>query len=135
MDLVTWSQALSVGITRIDDQHKRFIKLLNSTNALVKAKKNKKMAKKLPELLDFARVHFSTEEEIFEKYNYPYAKEHLLEHLKLTEKAMSFYDRAKKGEDIGEELMLFLKDWLENHLKTHDFKYAKYFKENKIKVE
>ena len=38
------------------------------------------------------------------------------------------------AEEFQKEFLEFLDDWLENHLKTHDAKYAKYFKENKIKA-
>jgi hemerythrin-like metal-binding protein len=135
MSLLEWSTKLSVGIMRIDDQHKNFIKLLNQAHDLATKDKDKELAKMLPEVLDYARVHFSTEEEIFDKYHYPFASEHKIEHLKLIESSIKFYDRAKKGEKVGKELTPFLRDWLENHLKKHDFKYAKYFKDNKIKVE
>jgi hemerythrin len=135
MTLIQWTNALSTGIKRIDDQHKRFIVLINKSNDLVEAKNNKALIKELPILLDYARTHFSTEEEIFDKYSYPYSNEHKIAHLKLLEKAISFYDKAEKGEAIGKEFMVFLKDWLVNHLKKHDFKYSKYFQENKIKVE
>jgi len=135
MVLIAWSEKLSTGIPSIDAQHKHFISLLNKADDLVKKKKIKELNKELPEVLNYARTHFSTEEEIFDKTRYPFANEHKEEHLKLIAKAIYFYDKSVKGEDIGKEFMLFLKDWLENHLKKHDFKYAKYFRENKIKVD
>jgi len=135
MAFILWTPKLSVGIKRIDDQHKEFITLINQSQKFAETGKSMRFNKSLTELLDFARVHFSTEEDIFNKYKYPFAQEHNIEHFKLTEKVINFYDRAKRDENIGEEFLLFLKDWLENHLKTHDQKYAKYFKENKIKVE
>lgn len=131
---VEWTEKLSVGIKRIDDQHKRFIGLLNKAHTLVQAKKNKEVNKMLAEVLEYARMHFSTEEEIFDGASYPYASEHKIEHLKLIEKAIKFYDRVLNKEDVSDEFLHFLIDWLENHLKKYDFKYAKYFKENKIKV-
>ena len=99
--LIEWSEKLSTGINKIDNQHKHFIGLINSTNALVESKKKKELNAQIPELLNYARTHFSTEEEIFDKYNYPYSSEHKLEHLKLIEKAISFYDRSKANEEIG----------------------------------
>jgi len=135
MVLIKWSSGLSVGIKKIDSQHEYFVRLINSTYDSVENNDNYKVLKEIPELINYARTHFAAEEEVFEKYNYPFTTEHKKEHVKLTEKAISFYDRAQKGENIGEEFLEYLKDWLENHLKTHDFKYAKYFKENKIKVE
>jgi hemerythrin-like metal-binding protein len=132
MEFIEWTDSLSVGIKSVDDQHKRFIKMINSARAA--SMKKALLFSQVSELLEYARVHFSTEEEIFDKYSYPNAREHKIEHVKLIEKAISFYDRSKAGKDVTEEFLLFLKDWLENHLKDHDFRYAKFFRESGIKI-
>ncbi|MFA6064508.1 MAG: bacteriohemerythrin [archaeon] len=135
MKLIQWTDELSTGIKKIDDEHKKFLGLLNTSNRLVRAKKYKALNKQLPDLFSYAKTHFSTEEDLFEKYNYPFSNEHKNEHLQLLEKTITFYDDAKNGKNVGEDLMDFLKDWFQNHLKKHDFKYTKYFQKNKIKVE
>lgn len=130
MVFIKWSKALSVGIPEIDEQHKILVKLVNTMHDK-KSKKN--MGDVLNELMSFVRVHFTTEEGYFKRWSYPFASEHIAEHEKLTAKAISFSNRfEKEGAEMIPELTLFLKDWFENHLKVHDFKYARYFKDNDL---
>jgi len=130
-DLIMWTPKLSMGIKEIDDQHKHFIALLNKVN-LVKPTENKeKVGKLITELMEYARIHFTTEERYFEKYKYPFAKEHMAQHEKLLSNAIKFSNKFDEvGVKVIPELALFLKDWLEQHLAKHDQKYAKYFKKN-----
>jgi hemerythrin-like metal-binding protein len=130
-----WTKELSVGITSIDSQHKKFIEGLNE--AYVKSEKESlvEQTERLSKLLEYARIHFTTEERIFDKYKYPYSNEHKLEHAKLIQETMKLYDDSKSNKKEAKELIYFLKNWLEKHLKKHDFKYAKYFKKNKIMVD
>lgn len=133
METIIWTKALSVGIREIDDQHKMFIALLNNFNVAISKGKIEKLNKLLSELLEFARIHFTTEENYFKKLKYPYANEHMIEHEKLILKSIRLKDQLeKKGLSLAPELVEFLKEWLENHLKMHDQKYAKYFKENQL---
>ena len=43
--------------------------------------------------------------------------------------AASFLAAQKRGDEIMENFLEFLKEWIENHLKKHDFKYSKIWKE------
>jgi hemerythrin len=135
MVFIEWNDNLSVGIKKIDDQHKKFISMLNKVGEATQSGKSIDLSKQTMELMDFARIHFSTEEDLFDKYSYPGSNEHKLEHLKLLEKAIKFNQRVQVEKGLQKELFEFLKEWLENHLKKYDFKYAKYFAENKIKVQ
>ena len=132
MVFLKWSKELSVHMNEIDEQHKKLIGLINSARALDNKRSdyNKKLEFVLNGLVEFSRVHFSTEEKYFQKYAYPFANEHIIEHEKLIINVLKFKDRFdSKDEDILDDLTVFLKDWLENHLMKHDFKYAKYFHE------
>ncbi len=58
------------------------------------------------------------------KANYPGFKEHKIEHENLTNKVIEFQRSFKKGESlISMDLMVFLKDWLLNHIEGTDKKY------------
>ena len=136
MKSIKWTNKLVIGIPEIDKQHHELIDTINKTEALVKKKGSDVDTKKIIDsLTSFARVHFSTEEEIFAKWNYPKATEHMLEHEKLIIRVLKFEnDFEKKKQEVLPELLDFLIEWLENHLKKHDFKYRDYFREiGKIK--
>jgi len=130
-EFITWSNKLSVGILDIDKQHKNFISLINRTHNLVMEKAEEGQLKQiLNELIEYARIHFSTEEKYFNDFHYKYKEEHEREHERLILRVLNFYNQFEKQDvKIIKKLIDFLKDWLKNHLKTHDFKYAKIFKE------
>ena len=70
MVFMNWDESLSVHVKKIDDQHKKLIHIINrahDTNLLEDREEGDKI---LNELLEFTRVHFSTEEKYFEKCNY-----------------------------------------------------------------
>jgi hemerythrin-like metal-binding protein len=128
-----WTKKLSVGVKEIDEQHKDLIKIINETNLLVGGSYEDKVKEEVNELLAFARVHFTTEENYFKKWNYPFANEHIIEHEKLILKVLQFSQRFQtEGKNILKDFLLLLKDWLENHIKKHDFKYRDYIKNNRL---
>lgn len=130
MSFIKWDKSLEVGIKEIDDQHKTFISYLNEAADFASPSKPnvKKLGELIPKILDYSRYHFETEEKYFRRYDYPYAEEHMEDHAKLIQSSAGFYDRFNSGEDVAKDLLIFLKDWLETHLKTHDMKYSRFFK-------
>lgn len=126
---ILWDKSLSMGINDIDDQHKHFIGIINQAYQSHFEKDKSVMKNILNDLIEYARIHFSTEEEYFKKWDYPYTEEHMKEHEKLLLKVLKFEDKFESGKCDCDEFLKFLKDWLENHLMTYDIKYSKYFKE------
>jgi len=130
--LFQWSDEFLVGFKEIDDQHKNFVNILNKLfTYLEEGEDRKELEQILRELIDFAKVHFDSEEVIFEKYNYPHTKEHKLAHAEFHAKAKKLQEKLdSKLLTIDYSLLDFLEDWFRNHLKVEDAKYTKYFKEN-----
>ncbi len=135
MTLIVWGKKLELGIKEIDDQHKKLIGLINKADLSLQNKvvKRSDFEEILKGLLEYVRVHFTTEEKYFYKFDYEGTAEHLLQHANFTQKILKFKDRFDKEEDIGTELFDFLKAWLEAHLKVMDRKYVKCFKEHGLK--
>ncbi|MFH2028079.1 MAG: bacteriohemerythrin [Nanoarchaeota archaeon] len=129
MAFIKWDRSLSVGIKEIDDQHKYLIETINNANKDLESLNKKAIKKLLNDLLDYVRLHFSTEERYFEKHDYPGIKKHMEEHALLIEKVIHYADKFEQGRNIVPELIVFLRDWLEDHLKTEDHEYALFFKE------
>jgi hemerythrin len=127
-DFIRWTKRLSVGIDEIDAQHRRFIGMINKTYGLASAEKLRPLLKgSISELLEYADLHFATEERYFAKYDYPFAREHIMQHNLQRGRAVKLAKMVDDGEDVAIEFMDYLKDWLEDHLKRQDMKYAKYF--------
>ena len=126
---ITWTQDMSVGVKEIDDQHKQFIQIISDFyDAFNKNKVQSEMEGILQKLIDYAVLHFETEEKYFDKFDFEFKDEHRQKHKELKEKVLDFQGRFKKeGTDIVEEFMDFLTDWLVDHVETEDQKYVKCF--------
>ncbi len=134
---ILWQKKWETGIKTIDDQHKHFVGIVNRTYALNEDGKDKKvLGEILNDLVEFARVHFSTEEEFFEETDYPQTEEHEQKHQELLGKVLDFTRRFEVEQDFSElvnDFLVFLKEWLDNHLVKVDHKYIPWLKEHGIK--
>ncbi|MEW6536204.1 MAG: bacteriohemerythrin [Candidatus Auribacterota bacterium] len=135
MELIQWSDDLSVNIPELDDQHKRLIALINELNEAIQAGNDKGMLGKLFKSLAFYIFsHFNTEEQYFDKYGYPDKAAHKEEHLNFIDTIMDFKDQFEKGNALlSADMMQFLTDWVHGHISETDQKYALFFKENGLK--
>ncbi|MCE1188141.1 MAG: bacteriohemerythrin [Ignavibacteria bacterium] len=129
MPLINWADSMSVGIPEIDDQHKKLIDLTNLFYAAMNAGKSREVTGHIiAELVAYTEYHFSAEEQLMESRSYPGLEEHKKEHLKLTLQVKDLYVRHEKGNlIISMEIMNFLRDWLNNHIKESDRQYQRYF--------
>lgn len=124
----------SVEIDLIDNHHKQLFIIFNRIFEIfdnIENWQNKYQAIK-KELLQYAIFHFSFEEDIMKKYNYPEYEAHKKAHNKFIE-----YLENHKNENLNElfELGLFLFDWLVDHIYFIDKKYTQYFKEKGLLEE
>jgi hemerythrin len=129
-----WTDKISTGIKELDEQHKHFIELFNFCidNCENKNFDVCKAKKHMMEIICYARKHFSTEERIFEKYNYSHSKEHAIEHIKLLATLLSKYDQFDGSKEAGLDFLEFIDKWVNEHLAKEDMKYAKYLKTIKL---
>jgi len=126
MEQLQWNDRFSVGIRLIDSQHKKLFSIIND---LIIAKENEQqqdvIESILTELVAYTEYHFSSEEKLF-KIHSDY-NEHCLVHRKFVAKIMAQIDSYHNNkEDISEETLNFLIEWLKNHvLKTDLFFFRK----------
>jgi len=129
MALMEWSGDLSVGVEKIDAQHKMLIHMINGLNEAMGMGKGKEVMGKIIEgLVSYAQAHFSLEEALFEKTAYPGAVPHKLEHSSFVEKISGFRDAFNSGKvGVSLEVMNFLCYWLKDHINGIDKKYTSHF--------
>jgi hemerythrin len=79
--MIKWEDGFSVGISRIDEEHKKFIDLINR---VVHAKEHKDDPEEIKGVLErmksYALAHFKTEETYMEEFDYPEYQKHKAEH-------------------------------------------------------
>jgi len=130
MGFMTWSDSLEMGIGSIDEQHRW---LVNATNQL-----HSEITKPAPDravlgeilegLVDYTMNHFVLEEELFQRFGYPETAAHKAEHDALTAQVMKLLLKFEEGENVGEPVLDFLKEWLLHHILKVDRAYAPFLK-------
>lgn len=131
---IEWNDGMSVGISEIDVDHKRFISLINEFNrAIVDRMDLSEIKKRLQLILDDAERHFDHEERLFKKWEYPDADNHANKHAQIIkalhatmEKFMS-YDLMSGWIAAGQAV----KDILITHILAEDMKYAEYYRNSR----
>ncbi len=126
--MLVWDDKFSVEIDQFDDHHKQLLNILVDLKNSEKIKENRTYIKNLLfELVSYTKYHFTAEERILQKYEYPDFIQHKMEHEKLIEQVNRFLDDYSRGEkDLNREIFDFLKKWLVDHILDSDKKYSTY---------
>lgn len=122
MKLVTWKRIYSVGIARIDNEHKELIRIFNDLlGAMAVGKGFTVVESIISSLMHYAETHFATEQELMESYNYPGLAKHLNEHEKFREKVQKYKNEFNSGNlNVSIHLINFIKEWLVEHWEGED---------------
>ncbi len=134
MALIDWTADLSVGISEIDDQHQKLIGIINQLHdAMRSGKGNEALEQVFASLVDYASIHFNTEERLMQEHDYPEFFAHRREHDALVQRVVDLRDKLKSGQVmISMETMTFLKEWLANHIKGTDKKYSPFLRQRGV---
>jgi len=131
---VSWSDSYSLGVKIVDDQHKGLLSFVNDlfNHATGKEEEERTYFKEVINgVLQYVKMHFSTEEKLMIMNRFPgYA-----EHKKAHDDFKLVVINSVKDFDSGEPLVLekfanFLKDWILTHIAKVDRQYAEYFKKS-----
>lgn len=130
--MIEWKDKYSVGISIIDEEHKKLIGIMNAAIMANQHSNNiDEITKLLKELTMYALKHFSTEESYMAEFNYPEFQNHKQEHHDFSNKAISYCNRVIEGDyQIANDIFEYLKQWLVNHIQITDKKYVDCFRNN-----
>lgn len=118
---------LALNIKEIDDQHKELVLILQQVNDLQRADPQRRWAY-IPSIIEklyfYVKYHFSYEEELMSRYNYPETLAHRDLHQNFILKIEDFAREYKlKKESLSDEMLDFLKKWVVEHILKEDEKY------------
>lgn len=127
--LMEWSDSLDIGIDEINRQHQTLLHLVNELYHLLNHNYGLNSIKRVVQgLIDYTANHFTYEETLFDQIDYSQAQHHREKHQHLVQEVLDFQKRVERGEEIGDELMSFLKNWLTQHIMREDKAYSDEFK-------
>ena len=124
-----WKEDFSVNIKTIDEQHQELFRIGNSLYNIISIKdgidRYDEIMKELYEMKDYAIYHFDYEEKLMAENGYPDFENHKRQHDIFIDKVQSIdeLDIDEKQKKIGMELVIFIADWIENHILKSDMEY------------
>ncbi len=129
MSMINWDDTYSVDIQEIDEQHKCLIQIMNELYVAMASKSNRDLiGDVLDKLVDYTKIHFAVEETLMRVFHFEGYEEHKLIHDRIVERVLEFQGQFRAGNDkVGMELLMFLKDWLFDHINKVDKQYVKTF--------
>lgn len=130
MEIIEWTESLSVGIAKVDEQHKMLFRMMEELDQAIRNNEESDVVEDvLTNLFNYAQSHFSLEEELFRKYKYPETALHELEHQRFIAKAFAFKERlSTRRPGLAIELLNFLSGWVHNHIELTDKRYSKHLR-------
>lgn len=129
-----WKSTYELGFTLIDEQHKKLFAIMNNLyEARHNSTSNLIVASSINELINYTLYHFTSEEQLFAQYNYPYSEAHIIEHNDFIMKV----NQLKNNEDLGDILLSlktldYLKDWTITHILGTDKQFADFVKDKEL---
>jgi hemerythrin-like metal-binding protein len=126
--LIEWSADIEVGHELIDEEHQHLIEIINDFYlSVTSGSGGTDTDAAYRKMSDYVNYHFSHEEELMERINYPEIDRHKTQHRKFVERLEQVYDEFQSGSDpSGKSLLNLMGSWWTTHIKTFDQKLASY---------
>lgn len=135
---IKWREKYRCDIEEIDTQHKKLFEIGDELYTIATLKDGldhyDDIIAILQKLKDYAIYHFKYEEELMEKYGYEELEEHKKVHDKFVNKVIEFEhkDIDEDQDAVALNMVMFLADWIEQHILGTDFKYKDFFSEKGV---
>jgi len=135
MRKIQWSEDFVIGVPEIDEQHKALVEKLNNLIDTYNDNPDK-IREALDFLINYALLHFETEERFMEQYNYPGLEEQIDEHRKFTKTVNKFVDDfliMGPTPEIAKRIEKEVIEWIEHHILNVDKKIGEFIKKQNNK--
>ena len=127
--LISWEEQYSVHVKEIDQQHKKLFDMVNIIyDSILMERDDDVLEQIIKDMKDYAFIHFKTEESYFTKLKYKDTPSHIKEHQYFIKQAENFANEYKgKDPSLKLKILIFLKDWLMEHILVTDKNYEASF--------
>jgi hemerythrin len=125
-NIVDWNNRFSVGVSLIDEQHKKLVAMTNELYFACSYSTDFGKAQfemTIHDAVAYVRYHFATEEKIMEKTSYPGLADHRKEHTEFIKQVLENVKAFQEGKSfVPNQFVRFLKDWILSHIAITDSK-------------
>jgi hemerythrin len=134
--LMTWTSAMSVGLPELDEDHRVLIRIINQLAESATDDDHVGVLRQcLYSLLRYAEFHFAREEKVMTACDFPALTHHKQEHRAFTDHMQALAkaleeDEPPTAEIVNQDLLDYLKDWLNHHILIEDMSYRRLVERN-----
>lgn len=130
MPMFEWDSKYEIGVPSMDEQHKRWIEIINDFYDHLTSREIVENTKHLiEEVIDYTTYHFASEEELMKSIGYPHINEQKAMHRNIVDKILEFKKKINNGKLVVSSVVTIeLKQWLRDHILIEDKKYAELYK-------
>ena len=128
--MLYWDPKYEVGIQVVDEQHKELFELVEALALAVEGNEEMDCGFLIARLEVYSLYHFTSEEQLMHKYEYPELESHMHEHHKFRMRILALKDHCLESnhKQARLELLEYLENWLVTHILEMDRKYIPYLK-------
>ena len=130
-----WNEALATGIATIDSQHKELFKRINNLVLAIKQHRcRSEIDSTLKFLDDYARVHFSEEQNHMRESGYPGLAEQIESHKQYLAALAGLKEEASlprvsgSSYDLSATTNQVVVDWIVDHILKLDMKFGEFLR-------
>ena len=128
--LIDWSDEYSIGIPKIDAQHKLFFDGVHRLHKECLANEGEQVVlETLVFLENYVRGHFQNEVAFMREHEYPRIEEHEKLHVEFLKRYLQLIAEFKQSgpsQELAERIGEMVQGWLVNHIAEADTAYAKH---------
>ena len=127
---IAWKEEYAIGVSEIDTQHRELLSRMAQLVEAILGGEPAAARQALSFLADYVLSHFKTEEALMRQHHYPFADEHIRQHLTFTENFTKLRSAIESGKYhplyLAFRVQLLLVDWQINHTAQSDRHLARF---------
>jgi len=132
---IVWKKDYAVNVESMDSEHKEIFGLINQAFAAKQEGRTREFLDPLiEELIQYAMNHFSNEEVLLKKHQFPELDNQIKEHRDFVKKVSAIKERQSEDQVTRFILLFdFLKEWWLDHIQVEDKKYSSFLNEKGVR--
>jgi hemerythrin-like metal-binding protein len=118
----------------MDDQHSILMDAMNELRlAVVRGRSREQVSELLDKLIEFTRMHFTSEEQLMEQSGFPGLAEHRAQHQSMLAQMLHSAHRMQYGEGVPlRALLCSLRDGYTQHIEGPDRQFGPWLNERGV---
>ena len=135
---IRWKESYSCNVEEIDNQHKKLFEIGDELYSLISLNdgidRYDEIIAIVEKLKDYTIYHFQYEEKLLKKYGFNQLSDHSKQHEKFVKKIIELEhkDIDDGQKQITVDMVLFIADWIENHILGTDMQYKDFLNEKGV---